>query len=270
MRELTYREKELINRGYDKDLVSSLTYFTHDEVNNASMKIFKELIKDCNTTNNPRCIFVGGQPGSGKSTKIDSIKYLFSDNIIIINMDLYRKYHPKYQWIVDTINRKWQGKESDDNDSPGNDLADFTHFFAGEVSDKLIELASEVINGEAYNIAIEWGMRNSRAPLLTLEALHNKGYYNEVIFIAVHKDKSFEACNYRDISTKNDLTRRVSSSFHELYINELPNSAKTIYEEGTSKGIINSFKLIDRNNNILWDNKSNEDLYEVYYNYLNK
>ena len=35
MRELTYREKELINRGYDKDLVSSLNYFTEDEVNNA-------------------------------------------------------------------------------------------------------------------------------------------------------------------------------------------------------------------------------------------
>ena len=269
MRELTYREKELINRGYNQKVVELLTAFTIDDVNNVSMNIFKELTKTCSVTTRPKCIFVGGQPGSGKSTKIDSLRELFSDNIIIVIMDKYRKYHPNYQWIVDEINRHWENRESDSNDSPGNDLADFTHYFAGEVSDKIIELASEVINNESYNIAIEWGMRNAKAPLKTLEELHNKGYYNEVLFIAVNKDKSLEACNYRDIS-RDHLRRRVSSSFHELYINELPNSATTIYEEGTRKGIIDSFKLIDRNNNILWDNRSDEDLNEVYYNYLNK
>lgn len=262
------RELNLINRGYEENLVKSLNSYTLEDVNNVALKIFKEISHYCSPISNPKCIFVGGQPGSGKSTRIDEITNNFSKNIIVINMDLYREYHPNYEWIINSINNHWKDRIINDDDSPGNDLADFTHQFAGEVSDKLIKLSSEVINNEAYNIAIEWGMREPFAPLETIEEIHNKGYFNEIIFIAVHKDESLESCNYRDLSNE-DLVRRVSKSFHEKCIKELPISAKTIYIEGTNRKIIDSFKIIDRNNNILWDKNSNEDLYEVYYNYLN-
>lgn len=262
------RELDLIKRGYDEKLLSSLNTYTGEDINNVSLNIFKEISHDCHPVKNPKCIFVGGQPGSGKSTRIEEITNHFSNNIIVINMDLYREYHPNYKWIIEAINKHWKHREITDDDSPGNDLADFTHQFAGEVSDKLIKLSSEVINNEAYNIAIEWGMREPYAPLDAIEEIHNKGYYNEVIFIAVHKDESLESCNYRDLS-KEDLVRRVSKSFHEKCIKELPISAKTIYFEGTIKRIIDNFKVVDRNNNVLWDQNSNEDLYEVYYNYLN-
>ena len=269
MERLTYRERSLIARGYDEELVKSLNAYTEDDVNNVAMKVFKEVSPTCKPINNPKCIFVGGQPGSGKSTIIKEITNQFSDEIFVINMDQYREYHPNYKWIVESINNHWNDREITENDSPGNDLADFTHKFAGHVSDKLVDLASEPINNESYNIVIEWGMRKPEAPLETIEKLHNKGYYITIIFIAVEKDKSLEACNYRD-TNNNDLVRCVSTSFHELCIKELPISAKTIYEEGTSKGIINNFKVIDRNSNILWDKNSDKDLYEVYYNYLNK
>ncbi len=268
MDRLTYRERSLIERGYDSNLIINLESYTEDDINNIALKIFKEISSACTPINNPKCIFVGGQPGSGKSTRINEITNYFNNEIIVINMDLYREYHPHYQWIIDNINNHWKDREITEDDSPGNDLADFTHKFAGKVSDKLVDLASETINKESYNMVIEWGMRRPEAPLDAIEKLHNKGYYTEIIFIAVKKDKSLKDCNYRDLNNE-DLVRCVSKSFHELCIKELPISAKTIYEEGTKKGIVDSFKLIDRNNNILWDNKSNEDLYEVYYNYLN-
>ena len=263
------RELDLINRGYDKNLVESLCNYTLDDVNNISLKIFREISYGCSPISKPKCIFVGGQPGSGKSTRIDEITNHFSNNIIVINMDLYRDYHPKYKWIIEAINNHWKDRIVTDDDSPGNDLADFTHQFAGAVSDKLGKLATEVINGEAYNVAIEWGMREPYAPLDTIEEMHNKGYYCEVIFIAVHKDESLESCNYRDLS-KEELVRRVSKSFHERCIQELPISAKTIYEEGMKRNIIDSFKIVDRNNNVIWNKNSNEDIYELYYQYLNR
>lgn len=263
------RELDLINRGYDKNLVEALCNYTEDDVNNTALKIFKEISRNCSPNDRPRCIFVGGQPGSGKSTRIDEITNNFSNNIIVIDMDLYREFHPNYKWIIDAINKHWENRKINDDDSPGNDLADFTHQFAGVVSDKLGKLASEVINGEAYNIAVEWGMREPYAPLDTIMDMHNKGYYCEVIFIAVHKDESFISCNYRDLS-KEELVRRVSKSFHEKCIKELPISAKTIYEEGMKRGIIDSFRIVDRNNNILWNERSDSDLYDVYYKYLNK
>ena len=267
---LKYRERSLIERGYDENFIVSISEFSEDEVNNVAMKIFKEISINCDVTDKPRCIFVGGQPGSGKSTRIDEITNNFSSNIIVVDMDLYRSYHPKYEWIIDAINKHWKNREITSDDSPGNDLADFTHQFAGKVSDKLVDLASEIINGEAYNMVIEWGMRKPDMPLETINKLHEKGYYVEVVFIAVKKEESLQSCNYRDSQTDSDIIRRVSKTFHDLCIKELPVSAKTIFNEGTSKGIINSFKLVDRNNNVLWDKNSNEDLYEVYYNYLNQ
>ncbi len=268
MDRLTYRERALISRGYEEELVKNLNSFNEVDVNNVALNIFKKVSYNCSVTNNPKCIIVGGQPGSGKSTRINEINGVFNNNIIDINMDLYREYHPNYEWIVNSINKHWENREMNINDSPGNDLADFTHKFAGKVADKLVELSSTIINNQAYNIVIEWGMRKPDAPLETIKNIHDKGYYVEVIFIAVHKSESLEACDFRD-TNKDVLVRRVSADFHDLCIKELPISAKTIYEEGFSNNIIDSFKIIDRDNNIIWDKDNNNDLYEVYYNYLN-
>ena len=229
MERLTYRERALISRGYEEELVKNLNSYKEVDINNTALNIFKKVSSSCSVTDKPKCIFVGGQPGSGKSTRINEIINNFNNNIIDINMDLYREYHPNYEWIKDAIYKHWQDREMNINDSPGNDLADFTHKFAGEVADKLVELSSAIINNQAYNMVIEWGMRKPDAPLETIKNIHNKGYYVEVIFIAVHRNESLEACDFRD-SSKDVLVRRVSASFHDLCIQELPISAKTICE----------------------------------------
>ena len=35
------------------------------------------------------------------------------------------------------------------------------------------------------------------------------------------------------------------------------------------RNVIDSFKIVDRNNNVIWNKNSNEDIYELYYKYLN-
>ena len=65
----------------------------------------------------------------------------------------------------------------------------------------------------------------------------------------------------------NHILRKVCDDFHDLCVESLPDSAKTIYQVGMAKGIINKFSLIDRNEKIIWNNNQ-EDIKEVYYNHL--
>ena len=268
--ELTFREKELIKRGYSQETVERLTSFDMAYAERISAKLSEELSKDCTKSDNPCAIYIGGQPGCGKTTALRKIKKEWENNnvICIIGLDNYRVFHPNYKLMEQEINKKWEGKQETDNESKGNDIADFTSNFAGCVSDKIIERLSDL----KYNIAIEWGMRNPKVPLETMEMLKKKGYTNKVKFIVVDKQTSKEACKIRDdILNKSDIIlRRIPNYFHEDATNTLPYSAEQIYVEGVLyKKIIDEFTLIDRDNNILWDNNSDKKLVDTYLYYLN-
>ena len=45
---------------------------------------------------NPIGFVLGGQPGAGKSNLIDKIRKEQGKNVIVINGDDFRKYHPDY------------------------------------------------------------------------------------------------------------------------------------------------------------------------------
>ena len=47
---LKYRERSLIERGYDENFIVSISEFSEDEVNNVAMKVFKEISK-CKNVN---------------------------------------------------------------------------------------------------------------------------------------------------------------------------------------------------------------------------
>jgi dephospho-CoA kinase len=268
--ELTYREKELIKRGYSEELVKRLTDFDMMYAERISERLSDELSKGCTSTDKPNAIYIGGQPGSGKTTALREIKKDWENNnvICIIGLDNYRIYQPNYKLMEEEINKMWNGKLENNDESKGNDIADFTSNFAGIVSDLIIENLSN----KKYNIAIEWGMRSPLVPLETMEKLKQKGYINKVKFIIVDKETSKEACKIRDDILNNSkiILRRIPNYFHDDAIKTLPSSAEQIYIEGMlNKKIIDDFTLVDRNNNILWDNTKNEKLIDTYTYYLN-
>jgi len=47
--------------------------------------------------NNPQGFVLGGQPGAGKSSLIAEAKNRLNRNILEINGDNFRKYHPDYE-----------------------------------------------------------------------------------------------------------------------------------------------------------------------------
>lgn len=266
---LSSREKALVDRGYDVDDVIRLSYFSEEQAKDAAEIIYSRITNGCASVDNPICIYLGGQPGCGKSTVSMTIKETFNlGGIVEIGIDNYRTYHPNYLEIERAIKKHWEGKTTTDNDSPGNDIADFTHNFAGRMTDILQVLISD----KKFNIAMEWGMRTPEGPLATMRSLKEKGYKNIVNFIAVHKDVSLEACKIR-ADVMNDyrhIVRRVPNYFHELACSTIADSAKTIYEEGFVKNkTVDNFFLVNRNSKVLWKPGDQVDLASLYNDWLN-
>lgn len=269
-KELNTREESLVARGYDKDEVLKLSSYSVDDLVTISNRIIDRITKDCKSVDNPTCIFIGGQPGCGKSTSSKMLKKdLFLDNgIVEIGIDIYRSYHPNYLMIEDCIKKHWINRERTENDSSGNDIADFTHQFAADVTDILADKLSSL----KYNLIIEWGMRTPDEPLNTMNTLKKKGYKNIVNFVAVHKDISYNACILRaDIMDGEEhIVRRIPKSFHDMCINSLPNSCNKIYNDGyLNNKIIDTFTITTREGNTIWDITNSNEPGEIYKTYLN-
>lgn len=270
---LTGREMALVERGYDIEDIIRLATFTEEQAQQAAISIIDRITYNCQRVNNPVCIFLGGQPGCGKSTASMNLKENYTtDGIVEIGIDNYRTYHPNYLEIEKLIKKHWINRKVNDNDSPGNDIADFTHNFAGRMTDIIIEMASKKVNNQAYNIVMEYGMRTPEGPLSFMEDLKNKGYKNIVNFIAVHKDISLEACKIRaDImNNQKHIVRRVPNSFHELACSTIANSCATIYREGYIKHkTIDDFFLTNRKGQVIWKVGDEKDLSSIYNEWLN-
>lgn len=265
---LSKRELDLVKRGYNIDEIMFLNAIDERQIINISNDIFNSISKNCKEDNDPICIYLGGQPGAGKSSRSMSLKsQKFENDFVEIGIDNYRTYHPNYLEIEKAIRKHWKNRIPTENDSPGNDIADFTHVFAGKITDILTELAAE----KKYNILFEWGMREPLTPLETMEFLHNLGYKNIVDFIAVDKITSLKSCNMRAeiMNNKKHIIRKIPEYFHEICIESLPDSCQKIYEIGyLRKRIIDKFTITTREKNIIFDGATQTNPKQIYEEFL--
>lgn len=245
------RLQSLIDRGYDKDLVLELASYSPEELDYFSDCALESSAKGCNPSlEEPVAIYIGGQPGCGKTTVSMNLKKIYSD-IVEIGIDNYRTYHPNYLRMEEAIRKHWEGRVVTENDTPGNDIADFTHMFSGEMTDEVIRKATDA----GYNVAIEWGMREPTEPLKNMFELKNKGYKINVMFVAVDQYTSMEACNIRSevMNGHERIIRRIPPSFHELCVRTLPAAVDYLNENGYKKNVIDDLSLVSRNGKRLWD-----------------
>ena len=99
--------------------------------------------------------------------------------------------------IEKCIKEHWKNRTETENDTPGNDIADFTHFFAGAMTDKLMEKCSKL----GYNLILEWGMREPTGPLKSMKEL--KETSNKIKLLIVGDGPDLK--NYQDYCLKNDI-----------------------------------------------------------------
>ena len=270
--ELSVRENDLINRGYSRELVLDLCSYNQEQLEKIVDIILYDISKNCKTVSNPLCIFIGGQPGCGKSTNSLKLKESFStEGAVEIGIDNYRSYHPNYLRIEDAIREHWKNRKITSNDSPGNDIADFTHRFASEVTDCLVDIL--INKNKKYNLIIEWGMRTPDEPLKMMKILKEKGYKNIINFVVVDEKSSYNACIIRADSMDGlkHIVRRIPKYFHDLCVKTLPNSCNKIYKEGFIKNnYIDHFILISRDGNTIWNDSFVEEPINTYKEYLYK
>ena len=79
--------------------IEKLQIFTEAEATEATEKIWKSLLKESpnlSPVKIPEGIITGGTPGAGKSVFVELANTRFKDNLLVIDGDQFRRYHPNF------------------------------------------------------------------------------------------------------------------------------------------------------------------------------
>lgn len=126
---------------------------------------------------------LGGQPGSGKSSLAPHILALHN-NIVFVNGDDLRAYHPKYYSYL----------QQDDREA-----ANLTQNVCNVWIEGLIKECKE----RGLNMMVEGTMRRKEVPIATAKDLQDAGYRVTLVVISVPYDVSLSTLEYRyEISKK--------------------------------------------------------------------
>ena len=145
-----------------------LEEFSQGDFERASKRLVRSLTRGKTTSSQPKAILLGGQSGAGKTT-IHRVKQReFQGNIIIIDGDSYRSFHPNYQKY-------------------GKDSVDYTKVFAGQMVEYLVDELSK----QGYHLLIEGTLRTTEVPRKTAQLLITKGYQVSLALIATKPELSY-------------------------------------------------------------------------------
>lgn len=137
-------------------------------------KVYDDITTGKYTYDNPKAFILGGQSGAGKTTlhKIFFDHYL--GNIVIINADDYRRFHPHYDDIYIQY---------------GNEAANYTQSIANAIANALVEKLSD----EGFNIVVEGTCRRADVPLKACRDLKEKGYIVELSVMCTSEEISWQS-----------------------------------------------------------------------------
>ena len=187
---------------------------------------------------NPQGFVLGGQPGAGKSNLLKNIENKLNGNVLIINADEFRRYHPQF----DEIQVQY-----------GDDAPKHTAEFSGKMAERILNKALT----EHYNIAIEGTFRTAETPLNTLDLMKAYGYQTVVHIQTCPKEISWQSTIKRyNAMIKAGLTpRSVDKTHHDLVCDRLPENADTVYQSGK----VDEFQVYSRNG-LIFDGKTSKGL----------
>lgn len=165
---------------------------------------------------NPKGFVLGGQPGAGKSSLIQKVERGLEGNVIVINSDDYRKYHPDYA--------KFQAQDIKDS-------APKTQEFAGKMTGAILQKAIK----EKYNVVIEGTFRTAQTPIQTLKQFKENGYQTQVMIQTCSKELSWESCleRYNKMLEVNPKEARYTpKEHHDLVCENLAENIEKVCQSG--------------------------------------
>lgn len=144
------------------------------EYNESFNNIFNELVLTGNATHsqNPTFIMVGGQAGSGKSMLVGKELRNLASGAIIIDQDLLRTKHPKYQKIHDMYTEREE------------------FLLLKRYLDQLInDIIAKSLN-EGYNLILESALRSVSKFIKNTVDVKERGYSTKLSILAVSPDEA--------------------------------------------------------------------------------
>ena len=231
------KEKEKILKSYihkNNELLMS-----EDEFNKAYKLLKSILIKNKRPVEKPIAITLGGQPGAGKSNLYDIARKRFSNNIVELDCDAFRIFHPYYHQIKKIF---------------GKDDAIKTNPFVFRAVDSLIDELSD----EKYNLIIESSLNSPNSALDNGRNLTPKGYKVELQIMATPKQVSWQGTidRYNKELKNGGNPRAVSKEFHDNVVRNICKSLAIVKKSGLMSNIL----IYDRNKNCLYDMQKDKDI----------
>lgn len=205
----------MISINEEKQL-KQLEIFTEKEFNKAFNEVWKDIIENAQPNQSiPVGIVTGGLPGSGKSAFILEAQEKLNRNIIAINGDEFRVYHPRFEKIVDLAK---------------GDFPTYTGSFSGRMVEKVIEEAIK----KRYNIIVEGTFRTATTPIKTLQIMKANGYKTIVKIKAVNTEIAWKSTIDRFNGMKNNglEPRAVSKLIFDKTVDSLAENTEKVYKTG--------------------------------------
>ena len=229
--------KEEILKAYIKN--NNELLLSEEEFNKVYKIIKQEVTKNKYPVSSPIAITLGGQPGAGKSNIYEIARERFSNNIVELDCDAFRIYHPYYKQIKNIF---------------GNNDSIKTNPFIFKIVDLLID----ELSNEKYNLIIESSLNSANSALDNGKNLPPKGYKVELQIMATPKNISWQGTidRYNKELKKGGNPRAVSKEFHDKVVENICNSLNIVKKSGLMSNII----IYDRNKNCLYDMQKDENV----------
>lgn len=190
---------------------------TLEQENEAFEKIWDDLMDEHQIKPElpPKGFVLGGQPGAGKSNLIKMINAQLNGNVLVVNGDEFRRYHPNF----DEIQAQY-GKES----------AKHTAEFSGKMTGRVIDQALK----EGYNIVVEGTFRTPETPIKTLNDMQQHGYQTAVYLQTAPSEVSWQGTleRYDEMVKAGEAPRATPKEHHDLVVEKLPENADRVFLSG--------------------------------------
>lgn len=189
-----------------------------EDFKKALNQIMKDFISNECKSNTPLFILAGGQPGSGKTALIDTIKQQNQkDNFVVIDLDNYRKYHPDFEEI----------KEKHKKDG-----VLLTNSFAFAVENAML---SYVIENKLNTINVSTLRNTDMIEQFIIKRINPNGFRISAYIMAVIPEESYFSALKRYLEQQRDpncVIRHTGKDFHDISYRNLDITIKMLEKLG--------------------------------------
>ncbi len=190
-------------------------------------------LNDALSHERPKAIILGGQPGSGKGGLAQAAKNELANDVVVIDPDELRNYHPSVKEFQSTNPYTWSGR---------------THADASQWADELRDAA---VAGKK-NIVFDTTLSNGPWTSELIKDLQAKGYDVEVRAVATHKLESEHGVDSRFSGSLDQRGhgRYVPAGARDAIYDKVPASLDTIRAQTNAP-----IRLFNREGKELYDSR---------------